>query len=275
MSARRGQDHRCAAVSHRRDVPTTLAKPRLRDYLVTPVFLVCMGIILVVFHILQVVARRVSVRWQEHMYDYLCLFLLLDLKYVARARFDVQLPEIDSHACAADLRLEPSEHVRHPARGLVSCATTVRVLSPSVNCGMACPPSRMRCGRSVTHSSIATTRGSRSRRSRNSPAIWSSPAVRPRSFPEGTRSRDGVMQPLKGAGILAILKELPQATIVPMTVDGSWQIERYRFLPVPVGIRLTLHVLPAFDAAAIPRQQLAEHIDRLIRTELERIRGNE
>ena len=52
------------------------------------------------------------------------------------------------------------------------------------------------------------------------------------------------MQPVKGAGVLAILKELPQATIVPMTVDGSWQVERYRMLPIPVGIRLTLHVLP-------------------------------
>ena len=96
------------------------SKPRLRDYLVTPVFLVCMGMILVVFHILQVVARRISVRWQEHMYDYLCLFLLLDLKYIARARFDVQLPDDDSDARAVDLRLESSEHVRHPARGLVS-----------------------------------------------------------------------------------------------------------------------------------------------------------
>ena len=71
-------------------------------------------------------------------------------------------------------------------------------------------------------------------------------------FPEGTRSHRRSHATLKGAGILAILKELPQATIVPMTVDGSWQVERYRFLPVPVGIRLTLHVLPAFDAAAIP-----------------------
>ncbi len=93
-------------------------------------------------------------------------------------------------------------------------------------------------------------------------------------FPEGTRSRDGVMQPLKGAGVLAILRELPQATIVPMTVDGSWQIERHRLLPIPVGIRLTLHVLPAFDVAQVPRPQLTDHIDRLIRTELERIRGS-
>ena len=75
-------------------------------------------------------------------------------------------------------------------------------------------------------------------------------------------------------GVLAILRELPQATIVPMVVDGSWQIERHRLLPIPVGIRLTLHVLPALDAANIPRPQLTDHIDGLIRTELERIRSS-
>ncbi len=104
-----------------------------------------MGTILVVFHVLQIVARRISVRWQEHMYDYLCLFLLLDLKYVARARFDVQLPDDDSHPCAADIRLESSEHVRHPARRLVSAHIGLD-LSPSANCGTACPPYRMPCG---------------------------------------------------------------------------------------------------------------------------------
>ena len=90
---------------------STSAKPRLRDFLVTPVFLACMGMILVMFHILQVVARRVSVRWQEHMYDYLCLFLLLDLKYCRAGPRRCAAARDDPHACAADLRLEPSEHV--------------------------------------------------------------------------------------------------------------------------------------------------------------------
>ena len=81
------------------------------------------------------------------------------------------------------------------------------------------------------------------------------------------------MAPFKGAGILAVLKELPDATVVPIVVDGTWQIERYRMLPVPVGIRLTLHVLPALDAKQIERRELTEHVDGIIRSELDRIRA--
>jgi 1-acyl-sn-glycerol-3-phosphate acyltransferase len=231
-----------------------------------------MGMILVVFHILEVVARRISVRWQEHMYDYLCLFLLLDLKYVARVRFDVRIPDeipthaplifVSNHQSMFDIPLE-GWHLRahrprfvakrELRRGVPAVSYALRTLGHAL------------IDRDDARQSITAIKEF----ARDLVVTGRSAAI----FPEGTRSRDGVMQPLKGAGVLAILRELPQATIVPMTVDGSWQVERYRMLPIPMGIRMTLHVLPAFDAAQIPRAQLASHLDQLIRTELERIRG--
>jgi len=248
------------------------SKPRLRDYLVTPVFLVCLGTILVVFHVLEVMARRVSVRWQEHMYDYLCLFLLLDLKYVARARFDVQLPDtipthaplifVSNHQSMFDIPLEGWYLRAHRPRFVAK--RELRHGVPAVSYALRTLGHAL-IDRNDARQSITAIKGF----ARDLLVTGRSAAI----FPEGTRSRDGIMQPLKGAGILATLKELPQATIVPMTVDGSWRIERYRLWPVPVGIRMTLHVLPAFDAADVPRQQLTEHIDQLIRSELDRIRG--
>jgi 1-acyl-sn-glycerol-3-phosphate acyltransferase len=248
------------------------SKRRLRDFLATPVFLVCMLMILVVFHVLQIVARRVSVRWQEHMYDYLCLFLLLDLKHVARARFDVQVPEtlpthaplifVSNHQSMFDIPLEgwylrayrprfvAKRELRH---GVPAVSYALRTLGHAL------------IDRNDRRQSITAIKEF----ARELMVTGRSAAI----FPEGTRSRDGIMQPLKGAGVLAILRELPQATIVPMAVDGSWQIERHRLLPIPVGMRLTLHVLPALDAAQVPRPQLTDHIDGLIRMELDRIRG--
>jgi 1-acyl-sn-glycerol-3-phosphate acyltransferase len=253
------------------DRPDDAAKPRLRDYLITPFFLLGMGAVLVAFHILQVVARRVSVRWQEHMYDYLCLFLLLDLKFLARARIHVQLPAtipthaplifVSNHQSMFDIPLEgwylrqyrprfvAKKELRH---GVPAVSYALRTLGHAL------------IDRHDARQAITAIR----QFAQDLLVTGRSAAI----FPEGTRSRDGVMQPCKGAGVLAILKELPQATIVPMTVDGSWQIERYRLLPIPAGIRLTLHVLEPFDAALVPRQQLAEHIDQLIRSELDRIR---
>jgi len=248
------------------------SSPRLRDYLITPLFLVCLGAILVLFHILQVLARRVSVRWQEHMYDYLCLFLLLDLKYIARACFDVQLPEtiptdapvvfISNHQSMFDIPLEGWYLRAYRPRFVAKRELTHGV--PAVSYALRTLGHAL-IDRNDARQSITAIR----EYARRLPAAGRSAAI----FPEGTRSRDGVMQSFKSAGILATLKELPHATIVPLVVDGSWQIERYRLWPVPVGVRLTLHVLPAVDVASVPRQQLAEHLDQLIRSELERIRG--
>jgi 1-acyl-sn-glycerol-3-phosphate acyltransferase len=250
----------------------TSAKPRLRDYLMTPVYLVCMGIILCVFHVLEVIARRISVRWQEHMYDYLCLFLVLNLKYIARARFEVKLPAsipthaplifVSNHQSMFDIPLE-GWHLRAYRPRFVA-KRELRHGVPAVSYAL----------RTLGHALIDRNDARQSivaikQFARDLVVTGRSAAI----FPEGTRSRDGVMQPLKGAGILAILKELPQATIVPMTIDGSWQIERYRMLPVPMGVRFTLHVLPPLNAADIPRQQLADHLDRLIRSELDQIRS--
>lgn len=248
-------------------------KPRLREYLIAPFFLLCLGTILVVFHVLQVITRRISVRWQEHMYDYLCLFLLLDLKYVARARFDVRMPDtIPTHAPLIFVSNHQSMF-DIPFQGWYLRAYRPRfVAKQELAYGV---PAVSYALRTLGHALIKRDDARQSitaikQFARDLVVTGRSAAI----FPEGTRSRDGVMQPLKGAGILAILKELPQATIIPMTVDGSWQVERFRLWPVPVGIRMRLHVLPAMDAASIPRAQLAEHLDQLIRSELERMRQN-
>lgn len=59
-------------------------------------------------------------------------------------------------------------------------------------------------------------------------------------FPEGARSRDGLMHRFKrGAYLLAEEFSLP---VVPISIDGSFAVlPRFRMLPVPGRIRLTIH----------------------------------
>lgn len=231
-----------------------------------------MLIILLVFHFLQVLARLVSVRLQEHMYDYLCLFLLLNLRFVARARFDVQLPDelpthaplvfVANHQSMFDIPLEGwylrayrprFVAKRELSHGVPAISYALRTLGHGL------------INRNDARQSITTIKEF----ARALPVTGRSAAI----YPEGTRSRDGTMAPFKGAGLLTVLKELPEATLVPIVVDGTWQIERHRMFVIPLGIRLTLHVLPSLAAADVPRRELTEHVDRLIRTELDRIRG--
>jgi 1-acyl-sn-glycerol-3-phosphate acyltransferase len=62
-------------------------------------------------------------------------------------------------------------------------------------------------------------------------------------FPEGTRARDGVMKEFNAAGLMSLVRATPSATIVPVAIDGSWELMRYRMRPVPFGVRVKCTVL--------------------------------
>ena len=69
-------------------------------------------------------------------------------------------------------------------------------------------------------------------------------------FPEGARTWDGKMRKFKkGAYLLAVEFGLP---VVPVTIDGAFDVlPRFRFLPRPGHIRLTIHkpIHPASDGS--------------------------
>jgi 1-acyl-sn-glycerol-3-phosphate acyltransferase len=61
-------------------------------------------------------------------------------------------------------------------------------------------------------------------------------------FPEGTRARQGEMRKFKSAGAARLIESAPSAAIVPVTIDGTWKLSRYNFLPVPWGETVRLVV---------------------------------
>lgn len=62
-------------------------------------------------------------------------------------------------------------------------------------------------------------------------------------FPEGTRSRDGYPKPFKTKGLISLMKHIPNAYVVPLTINNSWKMVRYGQFPLGVGsrIRFTVH----------------------------------
>ena len=79
-------------------------------------------------------------------------------------------------------------------------------------------------------------------------------------FPEGTRAREGRMQPFKIAGTLALLETMSDDTkIVPVAIDGSWQFLRYKFFPVPWGVQVLITVgTPVLVDKSRVRDQIKE-----------------
>jgi len=62
-------------------------------------------------------------------------------------------------------------------------------------------------------------------------------------FPEGTRSRNGEPKPFQKQGLLTLFKYIPNAIVVPITINNSWKMLRYGKFPLGIGndIKFKVH----------------------------------
>lgn len=82
-------------------------------------------------------------------------------------------------------------------------------------------------------------------------------------FAEGSRSRTGVPKPFKKRGLITLFKYIPEAVVVPITVNNSWKVDRYGKFPYGIGnkIHLTVHApIPIAGRDADEVIQEAENI---------------
>jgi 1-acyl-sn-glycerol-3-phosphate acyltransferase len=95
-------------------------------------------------------------------------------------------------------------------------------------------------------------------------------------FPEGTRARVGELGRFKPAGTLALLEEAPETPVVPVTIDHSWRLLQYGYLPVPWGVRVNVHIgAPIARRADEDRMALLDRVRDDIQATLDRWRAAE
>lgn len=61
-------------------------------------------------------------------------------------------------------------------------------------------------------------------------------------FPEGTRSKDGRLLPFKESGLKMLVKYIPSAYIVPVTINNSSRIADISKVFKPLGLKITLDI---------------------------------
>ena len=66
-------------------------------------------------------------------------------------------------------------------------------------------------------------------------------------FPEGTRAKTGVIKPFNVGGIATILKKVPEALVVPIAINNSWQMVRWGVFPLNTFTRMSWEVLEPID----------------------------
>lgn len=87
-------------------------------------------------------------------------------------------------------------------------------------------------------------------------------------YPEGTRARDGKMRHFKAAGMVTLLKNMPSALVVPLVVQGSWEIVQHNLLPVPWGCTLSLTIMEPIDRSSLSDKEIVKTAEAIIRKEL-------
>jgi len=84
-------------------------------------------------------------------------------------------------------------------------------------------------------------------------------------FPEGTRSKDGVVRSFKAAGVASLLKATPNALIVPFAVKGNHLISYNDGFLALAFITLTYTVLPAIEPSGRNIDEVLAEAEELVR----------
>lgn len=84
-------------------------------------------------------------------------------------------------------------------------------------------------------------------------------------FPEGTRSKTGIPKPFQTKGLEILIKKIPSAVIVPISINNSWKMLRYGKFPMGIGnhLKFTVHQ-PIKIATFVNKEELIASVEKII-----------
>jgi 1-acyl-sn-glycerol-3-phosphate acyltransferase len=84
-------------------------------------------------------------------------------------------------------------------------------------------------------------------------------------FPEGTRTRDGKMKPFHVGGIATLLKKNPDALIVPVAINGSYEMTKSGLFPLIPFVKMSWEVLDPIDKIGKTLEEIVLEAEQKIR----------
>lgn len=87
-------------------------------------------------------------------------------------------------------------------------------------------------------------------------------------FPEGTRSKTGELKPFSTTGLKILLKNIPDALVVPVTINNSWKLLKHGSFPVNAGVNLSLTVQEPLKVGSMADGDLLVETERRINKDI-------
>lgn len=83
-------------------------------------------------------------------------------------------------------------------------------------------------------------------------------------FPEGTRSKTGKPRPFKTKGLITLFNNMPNAVVVPISINNSWKTLRYGKFPMGLGANITFKVHKPLRVDEHEQNALVKQIEQTI-----------
>jgi 1-acyl-sn-glycerol-3-phosphate acyltransferase len=242
---------------------------KLLGYLLTPIYLIVFGLLLVVFHPIQAICRNIwgysAHKKSVDILNFLIIKSLLILGTTISFRCLEKLPKerpiilISNHQSLFDIPPIIWGFRNHHPKFISKIELGKNIPSVSYN---------LRHG-----GSILIDRNKRLQAAKEIAKLGScieNNHYAVSIFPEGTRTKDGKVKPFKSAGVNALLKGAPSAVVVPLVIDGNYELLKKGLYPMSFGVKIKYTVLDSIEPGTITVEELVMKIENMIRTALEK-----
>ena len=83
-------------------------------------------------------------------------------------------------------------------------------------------------------------------------------------FPEGTRSKNGKVKEFHRSGLKALIKNMPSANIVPISIKNSWKFSGQNYFPMPLGVKIIIRFHKSFSNDSKNLEYLIDQVESTI-----------
>lgn len=87
-------------------------------------------------------------------------------------------------------------------------------------------------------------------------------------FPEGTRSKNGKPKEFQVSGLKILFKNIPEAIVVPITINNSWKIQRHGKFPYGIFNRITFKVQEPIKVSDYNPEELIVRVEKAVKKDI-------
>lgn len=242
---------------------------KILGYILTPVFYMCFGLCLIIFHPIQwlslklggYAAHKKSVDILNFLLTYSYYTLGNTIKFIDNKNLPLHTPIIFVANHQSTFDIPPMIYFLRRFHGkFISKIELAKAGIPSISFnllhGGAANIDRKDPKQSIAE--ILTLANNMKQRN------WSAFI-----FPEGTRTKTGKMREFSIGGIATIIKKNPNALIVPIAIKGSYEMVKYGAYPLNTFTPLSWEVLEPLNIDGLTMEEIVKLAENKIRDKVE------